>query len=88
MANNYSLTIADFVRLICPEFRDLTDRELVTKVQKVLDCKDCNFFMEDYYPPLCSNPFVPDSKCKTLKELDRARECCTTNILCLLRRLV
>lgn len=88
MANSYPLTIADFVRLFCPEFRFITDRELVPRVQKVLDCKDCCFFIEDAYPPPCSNPFVPDPKIKTLKELDRAQQCCTTNILCLLRRLV
>ena len=88
MANNYPLTIADFVRLFCPEFRLITDRELVPRVQKVLDCKDCDFFIEDAYPPPCSNPFVPDPKIKTLKELDRAQQCCATNILCMLRRLV
>lgn len=88
MANTYSLTIADFLRLMCPDFRVLTDKELVPRVQKVLDCKDCDFFIEGAYPRPCSNPFVPDPKCETLKELDRARACCTTNILCMLRRFL
>lgn len=88
MSNSYPMTIADFLRLFCPEFRFITDRELVPKVQKVLDCKYCCFFIEDSFPPPCSNPFVPDPNIKTLEELDKAQHCCSSNILCLLRRLV